>query len=249
MKKSSKPSKWHGLTSVISSARPLPTLAATRELAQTIGAALRCGDVVTLAGDLGAGKTTFAQFLIQSLSAGEVEVTSPTFTLLQTYPIRLANGETCELYHYDLYRITHPSALIELGIEDALSQVVLMEWPERLGNQKLPIALALSFTLEEGGTIIFKDKSMLLMNPKAIINARGTSVTLKGGGQLLTAGGNQLQAFVNDAIYAIPPAMGNPLEVRVGRSITLPAGYLIPSTAAVGGQPPYMRLPVDPPPP
>jgi hypothetical protein len=106
-----------------------------------------------------------------------------------------------------------------------------------------------TITLEEGGTIIFKDKSMLLMNPKAIINARGTSVTLKGGGQLLTAGGNQLQAFVNDAIYAIPPAMGNPLEVRVGRSITLPAGYLIPSTAAVGGQPPYMRLPVDPPPP
>ena len=110
-----------------------------------------CGDVVTLAGDLGAGKTTFAQFLIQVLSPSPVEVTSPTFTILQTYPIRLANGAECELYHYDLYRIEHSSALMELGIEDALAQVALIEWPERLGDARLPITLALSFQLTDDG--------------------------------------------------------------------------------------------------
>lgn len=137
--------------SVISHRISLPTLDATRAFAQTLATRLRCGDVVTLAGDLGAGKTTFAQFLIRALSAGEVEVTSPTFTLLQTYPVILAGGAACELYHYDLYRIEQPSALIELGIEDAVSQVALIEWPERLGDMRLPIALALSFTLANDG--------------------------------------------------------------------------------------------------
>lgn len=137
--------------SVISQSLPLPGLTATRELAQTIATQLRRGDVVTLAGDLGAGKTTFAQFLIQALSAGEVEVTSPTFTLLQTYPVTLSGGAACELYHYDLYRIEHPSALIELGLDEAIMQLALIEWPERLGDTKLPVALALCFTLADDG--------------------------------------------------------------------------------------------------
>lgn len=129
----------------------LPTLEDTRKLAAAVGQRLRCGDVVTLAGDLGAGKTTFAQFLIQALSAGDVEVTSPTFTILQTYPVTLADGTTPELYHYDLYRIDHESALVELGIDEALTQVTLIEWPERLGTMRIPVALALSFTLSEDG--------------------------------------------------------------------------------------------------
>ncbi len=130
---------------------PLLSLADTQKFAENLAARLSCGDVVTLAGDLGAGKTTFAQFLIQALSPQPVEVTSPTFTILQTYQVTLAGGATCELYHYDLYRIEHPSALLELGIEDALSQVALIEWPERLGESRLPIALALSFTLADDG--------------------------------------------------------------------------------------------------
>ena len=136
---------------MISATIPLNSLDDTRTLAQTVAARLRCGDVVTLAGDVGAGKTTFAQFLIQTLSQTEVEVTSPTFTLLQTYPTTLADGSACELYHYDLYRIEHESALIELGLEEAVSQVALIEWPERLGSTQLPITLALSFTLAKDG--------------------------------------------------------------------------------------------------
>jgi len=130
----------------------IATLDDTRKLAENIAFRLRCGDVVTLGGDLGAGKTTFAQFLIQALSHEAVEVTSPTFTLLQTYPVHLGDGASCELYHYDLYRIEHPSALIELGLEEAVSQVALIEWPERLVGANIPVALALHFTLAEDGS-------------------------------------------------------------------------------------------------
>lgn len=124
----------------------LASLEDTQQLAARVAARLRAGDVVTLEGDLGAGKTTFSQFLIQALSPQPVEVTSPTFTLLQTYPVIAANGQECELFHYDLYRIESSSALIELGLDDALNGMVLIEWPERLADYPLPVALALSFT-------------------------------------------------------------------------------------------------------
>lgn len=123
-----------------------------KKLAESLGSRLGCGDVVTLSGDLGAGKTTFAQFLIQALSPEPVEVTSPTFTMLQTYPVTLAEGSAQELYHYDLYRIEHPSALIELGFEEAFEHVTLIEWPERAEGMKLPVTLALAFLLREDGS-------------------------------------------------------------------------------------------------
>lgn len=130
----------------------LSTLEETQKLAETLGSRLRCGDVVTVEGDLGAGKTTFAQFLIKFLSKDEVEVTSPTFTLLQTYPMTLADGAACEFYHYDLYRIEHPSALVELGFEEAVANVALIEWPDRLAGYPLPVTLAVSITLADDGT-------------------------------------------------------------------------------------------------
>ena len=123
----------------------------TKKIAENLASRLLRGDVVTLAGDLGAGKTTFAQFLIQALSGVPVEVISPTFTLLQTYPVSLHSGEACELYHYDLYRIEHPSQLIELGLDDALHGITIMEWPERLEGVAIPVTLALSFSLDESG--------------------------------------------------------------------------------------------------
>lgn len=124
----------------------------TRRIAHALARQVRAGDVLTLSGDLGAGKTTFAQYFIAALSAGEVEVTSPTFTLLQTYPVTLADGAACELSHYDLYRIEHEGALVELGLEEALAGVTLIEWPERLGGYRLPVSLALSLTLADDGS-------------------------------------------------------------------------------------------------
>ena len=133
------------------SAIKLASLNDTARLGETVARHLRIGDVISTAGDLGAGKTTFAQFLVRALSPMPVEVTSPTFTLLQTYPVALADGAACEFYHYDLYRIEHESALVELGLDEALTGVALIEWPERLGGYHLPVSLALSFALQDDG--------------------------------------------------------------------------------------------------
>lgn len=86
---------------------------------------LVAGDCVTLHGPLGAGKSTLARAVIQYLSE-EQEVPSPTFTLVQTY-----NAPEFTIWHYDLYRLEHPSELAELAIDEALGQgVCLIEWPE-----------------------------------------------------------------------------------------------------------------------
>lgn len=126
--------------------RQLGTLADTKALAEELAPRLRLGDVLTLSGDLGAGKTTFAQFLVKALGSN-AEVTSPTFTLLQTYPIAIG-----ELWHYDLYRIEHESALVELGFEDARGKLTIIEWPERMGSARPAATLALSFRLAEDGS-------------------------------------------------------------------------------------------------
>lgn len=118
---------------------------ATARLAVDIAAALTPGDLVTLSGDLGAGKTTFARALIRHLAGNDaIEVPSPTFTLMQEYALpRFA------LLHADLYRLSGPSELAELGFEDAApGTVTLIEWPDRaagfLPPDRLDIALTLS---------------------------------------------------------------------------------------------------------
>src|SRR5215210_2788658 len=113
-------------TETASFAVALPNEAATKRLAAFVADALLPGDVVTLSGDLGAGKTTFARALIRHLARDEsVSVPSPTFTLLQTY-------ETTQfpLAHADFYRLSGPGDLAELGLDDLPEQTVLLiEWP------------------------------------------------------------------------------------------------------------------------
>ena len=108
----------------------LPNLAATGCLARVFAEQLAPGDMIGLGGPLGAGKTTFARALIRALGAGEEEVPSPTFTLVQVYDLpRLT------LWHFDLYRLSRPDDVFELGYEDALADAAcLVEWPERLGD-------------------------------------------------------------------------------------------------------------------
>ena len=117
-------------------------------LAQDIAFALAPGDTLTLDGDLGAGKTTFARALIRAASNDTaLEVPSPTFTLVQSYAT-----PRFEIAHFDLYRLTDPAELRELGLDLALRcGVAMIEWPSRAGGD-LPadrLTLALSETSAE----------------------------------------------------------------------------------------------------
>src|SRR6516162_8778659 len=124
----------------------LPDEEATRRLAMDIASALEPGDLITLSGDLGAGKTTFARALIRHLSADDtIEVPSPTFTLVQNYEL-----PRFTLVHGDLYRVASAAELAELGFEDLPDQaVVLVEWPDRAAGS-LPVdRLAIAYLAED----------------------------------------------------------------------------------------------------
>src|ERR1700676_601147 len=122
----------------------LPNEQATWRFMADIAAALEPGDLVTLSGDLGAGKTTFARALIRYLAGDEtIEVPSPTFTLMQTYEL-----PRFTLVHADLYRLSSATELAELGFDDLPDgAVVLMEWPDRAAGFLPPDRLDITFTL------------------------------------------------------------------------------------------------------
>jgi tRNA threonylcarbamoyl adenosine modification protein YjeE len=129
----------------------LPDEDATRRFAIDVAAALKPGDLVTLSGDLGAGKTTLARAIIRALAADEaVEVPSPTFTLLQIYDL-----PRFPVVHADLYRVNTLAELAELGWEEASEgAAVLVEWPDRAGAliqaDRLEIALTMASDLGPG---------------------------------------------------------------------------------------------------
>ena len=118
---------------------------ATHRLVLEIAALIEPGDLITLSGDLGAGKTTFARALIRHFAGDEtIEVPSPTFTLMQVYEL-----PRFTLVHADLYRLTGPAELTELGFDDVAERgVILLEWPDRaagvLPADRLDITLTLS---------------------------------------------------------------------------------------------------------
>ncbi len=112
----------------------LPNLAATQRLGALLAVGLTAGDVISLSGSLGAGKSALARAIIFSANRNETDIPSPTFTLVQTY--ELADGTP--LWHLDLYRIESPEDAMQLGLDDAFIEAVcLIEWPDRL-KQFLP---------------------------------------------------------------------------------------------------------------
>lgn len=123
----------------------LPDPDATHRLAQSLLPLLGAGDVVLLEGEIGAGKTHFARGLIQSLVSEDVP--SPTFTLVQTYL-----APEFEIWHADLYRLSHPDEAIELGLTEAFeSALCLVEWPDKLGSDRPKTALTLRFSTHSEG--------------------------------------------------------------------------------------------------
>jgi tRNA threonylcarbamoyl adenosine modification protein YjeE len=111
----------------------LPDEAATRRLGADLALALKPGDCLALSGELGAGKSTLARSLIRAMADdADLEVPSPTFTLVQPYELRFP------VAHFDLYRLSDPSELDELGLDECLSTgAALVEWPENAG-ERLP---------------------------------------------------------------------------------------------------------------
>src|SRR5919106_2512649 len=122
----------------------LPDEQATLRLMVDVASALEPGDVLTLSGVLGAGKTTFARALIRYLAGDEsIEVPSPTFTLIQTYELA-----DFPIVHADLYRLRASSELPELGFDDLPEDaLVLLEWPDRAAGFLPADRLDIAFTI------------------------------------------------------------------------------------------------------
>ncbi|HKP33569.1 MAG TPA: tRNA (adenosine(37)-N6)-threonylcarbamoyltransferase complex ATPase subunit type 1 TsaE [Sphingomicrobium sp.] len=107
--------------------------------------AAREGDVITLSGPLGVGKTALARGFIAALGH-QGDVPSPSFAIVQPY-----EELDPPVWHVDLYRIEQPSEIGELGLDAAAEAVLLVEWPERAGPRGWPDALALSLDFAPGG--------------------------------------------------------------------------------------------------
>ncbi len=101
------------------------------------------GDIIALIGDLGAGKTTLARSIIRSAVGAEIDVPSPTFTVMQRY-----DNATLPITHADFYRLKDVAELAELGIEESwLEGVLLVEWPE-IARMRMPSSKLLEITLD-----------------------------------------------------------------------------------------------------
>ena len=121
----------------------IPNLTAMEALARRTAERVRPGDAILLEGPLGAGKTAFARAFLRALTGTpDLEVPSPTFTLVQSYDT--ARGP---VHHFDLWRLSGPEALVELGWDDALADIVMVEWPERLGDERPGDALSIIIAL------------------------------------------------------------------------------------------------------
>ena len=104
--------------------------AETFEFGRALAASLRCGDVLALCGDLGAGKTHFVKGLAAGLGA-PAEVTSPTFTLIHEY-----TGGALPLYHVDFYRLDETGDALKIGIDEYLDGdgVTAIEWADKFAD-------------------------------------------------------------------------------------------------------------------
>lgn len=103
-----------------------------KKFAQEFSKTLNGGEVILLNGDLGAGKTTFTQFVLENLGVDE-PVSSPSFTIMKSY-----KTEKFNFYHFDMYRIEDESETYEIGFEDYIQNnprdIVFIEWSERVLN-------------------------------------------------------------------------------------------------------------------
>ncbi|USU12856.1 tRNA (adenosine(37)-N6)-threonylcarbamoyltransferase complex ATPase subunit type 1 TsaE [Sphingomonadaceae bacterium OTU29THOMA1] len=132
----------------------LSDAAATEAFGASLAAVVQPGDVITLQGSLGMGKTSIARGLLAALGL-QGEAPSPSFAIVQPYDLPEVR---MPVLHVDLYRIEDPDEMTELGLDEALSDTLLLvEWPERAPGY-WPHALALTLTAApDGGRILTAD--------------------------------------------------------------------------------------------
>ena len=119
----------------------------TEEAGYDFGKTLKRGDVISLIGTLGAGKTVLAKGIARSLGIEEA-IVSPTFTIVQEY-----NGRE-KLYHLDLYRLSGEDEFESMGGEDFLypDGITLIEWAEKIGDMMPPDAYKVTISILEDGS-------------------------------------------------------------------------------------------------
>ncbi|HAP31585.1 MAG TPA: tRNA (adenosine(37)-N6)-threonylcarbamoyltransferase complex ATPase subunit type 1 TsaE [Firmicutes bacterium] len=132
--------------------------AQTREIARRLGEIVSAGTVLALDGELGAGKTVFAQGVALGLGVEE-QVTSPSFVLMHIYQGRLL------FYHFDFYRLDEEAELDSLGLEEYFDgeSVVLVEWAGKFSDALPPTRLEITIVLDETGD---EDARLLCVNPR-----------------------------------------------------------------------------------
>lgn len=125
---------------------------ATARVGAKLASRVRAGDVITLSGPLGVGKTALARGFLAALGHGG-EVPSPSFSIVQPY-----EELDPPVWHVDLYRIEDLAELEELGLDAAAEAVLLVEWPDRAGADSWPDALALSLDFGQASDRILTAK-------------------------------------------------------------------------------------------
>lgn len=155
----------------------------TQQLAQALAAILQGGEFISLRGELGAGKSSFARATIRALARNErLEVPSPSFTIIQPY----FSFSSLPIYHCDLYRISDQSEIFELGLEPIMAKaprakapifeeseaIYLVEWPQRAQGVLRKPELDLHFTFAQG--------EKKLDEESRLIHASGCAELLEG---------------------------------------------------------------------
>lgn len=106
----------------------------TATVASSIAQSLAGGDIVLLAGELGAGKTTFVKGIAEALGATE-QVSSPTFSLMNMYPLATPVRQIVRIIHVDTYRMEQVEDMEDIGLEEYLADpqtLCIIEWPEKI---------------------------------------------------------------------------------------------------------------------
>jgi tRNA threonylcarbamoyladenosine biosynthesis protein TsaE len=121
----------------------------TQKLGKIIGSAVSAGTVLALTGDLGSGKTSFVQGLAEGLEVpDDYYITSPSYTIINEYPGRFF------LFHVDLYRITDPVDIEDIGLYEIFdgNAVVAVEWADKIEQKLLPDSITIHFEITGDNT-------------------------------------------------------------------------------------------------